>query len=246
MGASERLRPYPLAPGEPVGPGSTDVRDDPPEPSAPTRTVPRRLVVALVLVLVAALLAVAGAAALLGLRLVARERAVTDLESLLDEQADELLAKDQALRAAAGEPMSRLRANSPEVVAAAAGVQRFAATGPSVDIDRSSATDQFVTSFFATEMESTNWTFIQRGDDVATVLARLDDPAAPTTVWVSRRSLRTVDQSIPARTDCIALDVAAVVDSVVRKRAPGPAQPGAPLRWWTDVVQFVPPEQCPR
>lgn len=243
MGASERLRPYPLAPGDPLEPSTPDARDDPPEPAAAPRTVPRRLVVALVLVLLLALTAVAG---LLGLRLVAQGRVVTDQEALLEELADELLAKDQALRAAAGEPMSRLRANSPEVVAAAAGVQRFATTGPAVGIDPASATEQFVTNFFATPMESTNWTFIQRGEDVTTVLARLDDPAAPSTIWVSRRSLRTVDQGVPARTDCIALDVAAVVDSVVRKRAPGPAQPGAPLRWWTDVVRFVPPEECPR
>jgi hypothetical protein len=197
-------------------------------------------------VLVLSLLSAVAVAAVLAVLLVGESRRADRLAAELADTGATVIAKDQALRAAAGEPMSRLRANSPEVVAAADGILRFAATSPPIDLAPDAAVEQFVTSFFSTPMESRNWTAIQRGADVTTVLASLDDPAAPTTIWVSRRSLSTVDQGIPARTDCIALDVAAVADSVVRKRGLGPAGPGAPLRWWTDVVRFVPPEECPR
>lgn len=158
-----------------------------------------------------------------------RERAAADA---LRRQAD---SGDQP---AVDEPVTVAKALSPEMVVASAAVERYLQAAAA---DPAAADAQTLsTAFFGVQMRTTAWTPLP--GSAASALARLDDPQRPSTIWVSRRSAQTIDPSWPSKRNCLQLDVAGIVAAAAADRPWG--GDGAPLRRWSEVYRFVPPEQC--
>lgn len=99
---------------------------------------------------------------------------------------------------------------------------------------------------FGAQLRTTSWSRLDPVDPERTVLAKVDDAAEPSTLWVTLRDRSTADPGVPKRDPCLQIDVARLLASVAADR-PGPADtPGGPLRWWPDVYRFVPEAECAR
>jgi len=243
---SDDLLPYPLAGADP---GSD--RDAPP-PAAPDPDPPGLpwLPVALVgLILIAGL-----AIALLSLWDTHRAD-----RALIEDLSARLAAAEEAVAQPAGGASGELLSDEvdeavfgAEMLAASEAVDRFRAQASGAEAEASA--ELLVRAFFGRTVNTVGWNRLTDQSWPRVVLARIDDPQAPSTIWVSRRSNTTADPSVPAKTHCLALDVESVVASVASNRErvwsvpsdePWPASSSsAPLRWWPDVYGFVPADRC--
>lgn len=169
-----------------------------------------------------------------------------EIESLVqqrDEAEDEAQLYRAAAESAVATPVEDQQAFSTEMVIASEAVGRFlqdAQFSPSPVSAR-----QLVREFFQTNVRTTAWLTVPGNGPRSTgVLARVDRPAEPSSIWVSRRSLATADPSVPARTNCLRLDIPALLRSAAALRPYGTPTESAPLRWWADVYRFVPAAFC--
>lgn len=138
--------------------------------------------------------------------------------------------------------VSDSQARSTEMVAASEAIARFlAAYDPGGDPPSGSG---FVRAFFDRDVMTTAWQAIPGSASPDRVLGRVDRAAAPSVIWVSRRSEATADPSVPARTDCLRLDVAAVLRSAAADRSFESPNDAPALAWWLDAYSFVPDAFC--
>lgn len=237
------LLPYPLAGADSRQPAGRDdrepaARDSKESARAVSRRWLRPVVVALVASLLAGLLWTAGQWR--------REMAVND--ALRADLAAAQSAQQQAESAAQdaiSDPLTVGQVSSAEMYVASAGVDRFiesVATRPAGADAR-----VFTRAFFGVEIRTRGWIALPSSASSSAstgVLAKLDDPQLPTTVWVSRKSAQTLDPAAPSRENCLRLDIDRIVESVRSARQWGRAADTAPLRWWSDVYDFVPALDC--
>lgn len=240
---SDNLLPYPLAGADSrqsasgAGPGSADADE-----RGPARARRRGWQAPAVATLIAALLA--------GLLWTAgqwrAERATND--ALRTDLAAEQSARQQAESAAQdaiSDPLTVGQVSSAEMYVASAGVDRFI---ESVSAQPAGADARvFTRAFFGIEIRTRGWIALPSSTSstgTTGVLGKLDDPQQPTTVWVTRKSAQTLDPAAPSRDNCLRLDIDRIVESVRSARQWGRAADTAPLRWWSDVYDFVPAMDC--
>lgn len=171
------------------------------------------------------------------------DRALIEALSL---QRDAAEAEAQLYRAAAesavAAPVEDGQAFSTEMLVASAAIGRFLQDAQSSQSPASPG--QLVRAFFQSDVRTSAWLAVPGNGSPSGVLARVDRPAAPGSIWVSRRSSATADPSVPARTNCLRLDIPALLRSAEALRPYGSTADSAPLRWWADVYRFVPAAFC--
>lgn len=147
-------------------------------------------------------------------------------------------AAEAALAAALLQPgMEPGALDSQPMVVIGVAVQRLRQSAPP-------SVAQLYDAVFGAQLRTTSWTRLDPVDPGRTVLARVDDAAEPSTLWVTPRDRSTADPGAPKRDPCLQVDIERLLASVAGDR-PGPVDlPGGPLRWWPDVYRFVPAEQC--
>lgn len=225
---TRELLPYPLA-GADSGPGQPNE-----PPVERSRSWARGLALGLVVSLGASSLW------LLGLWQSERQRG----QSLQAELAALRVTAEQAqdaARSAVGAPLTERQAFGSEMTVASVAVGRYLDQLGNGDAADSQA---LVLAFFGFEKRTTAWSRVEGRYGASGVLAALDNPDDPRLIWVSRRSAETIDPLAPAKRGCMQLDVARVVASAAANRPWGSGADTAPLRWWSDVYAFVPPEEC--
>lgn len=225
--------PYPLAGADPKA--SEPIQGGPPTGETAVRRRRWLILGVPALVLVVALVG------WLAIQRTADRALIDDLTQQRDQADAAAQMYRSALESAIDEPIEDRQAFGPEMVIASAAVGRFIDSQPAAS---AATAEQFATAFFGTEVRTTAWLTLPGRTSLVGVLARVDRPSEPGVVWVSRRSSITADPSVPARTNCLRLDVAAVVASVAAGRPYAAAADSAPLRWWADVYRFVPAAFC--
>jgi hypothetical protein len=194
--------------------------------------------------LVAAVTAV-GLLAAVGWLIAQRSADQARIEALTQERDQATIAAElyrSALESAGLAHLGDGQARSTEMVAASAAIARFLeAYDPSGDPPSNSG---FARSFFDREVRTTVWQAIPGQAWPGRVLARVDRAADPSAIWVSRRLESTADPSVPARTNCLRLDVSALLRSVVSGRSFASPNDAPALAWWQDAYSFVPDAFC--
>jgi hypothetical protein len=138
--------------------------------------------------------------------------------------------------------VSDSQARSIEMVVASDAIARFLeAYDPGGDPPSGGG---FVRAFFDRDVKTAAWQGIPGSALPDRVLARVDRAAAPKVIWVSRRSEATADPSVPARTNCLRLDVSKLLRSATSDRAFDSPDDAPALAWWLDTYAFVPDAFC--
>ncbi len=236
--ARRPLLPYPLA--------GSDARPEGPSREQPAESADRRTRMPLLIAVLAAVTVVAllAAVAWLTVRHSADRAAIERLTQERDQAAISAELYRSALESANVAEDDYRRAHSIEMVVASSAVARFLQQYQ--DSGTPPGAGEFVRAFFGWDWDvrSTAWLPIRGQSSPGRVLARVDRAASPEVVWVSRRSSATADPSVPARTNCLRLDVSALATSAAAGRAFDSQDRTPALLRWQDTYTFVPDAFC--
>jgi hypothetical protein len=228
--------PYPLA-------GSDARAEEPPRAAAQGGgRSSTRLPVLAGLIAGATILALLAAVGWLFVQRSADQARIEALTQQRDQAAVEAEVYRSAMEAADISDIDYRRARSIEMAVASSVIARLLATH-----DRGGdplSNRDLVEDFFAREIKTTAWQAIPGQARPGRVLARVDRAASPEVIWISRRSSATADPSVPARTNCLRLEVPALVRSVVAGRSFDSPNSTPALARWYDAFSFVPASFC--